>query len=284
MSQLKLFLFLALSMLLFVLSACQEAKTPTVTTESVAEESTSSTIEEEDRLQVAFIYVAEISDVGWTYSHDQGRIMLENAISDVILETTFVTLVPEGPESEPIFRQFAEQGYDLVIGTSFGYGEAIHKVAADYPQTQFVHISGMETAPNVSTLFGRIYQPRYLSGLVAGATTETNIIGYVAAFPIPEVIRGINAFTIGVREVNPEAKIHVVWTNSWFDPQKERAAAESLLALNVDVIAQHQDTLEPQQVAANNGIYSISYNSYMAPFVGGKRLDWPYVGVGNKIH
>jgi basic membrane protein A len=138
-------------------------------------------------------------------------------------------------------------------------------VAKDFPDTVFVHISGFKTAENVGTGFGKIEEPRYVSGLIAGKMTESNQIGYVAAFPIPEVIRGINAFTLGVRKANPDATVQVVWTNTWFDPQKERQAAEALLDGGADVIAQHQDTAGPQQAAEDRGLYGVGYNADMAP-------------------
>ncbi|MCA9969830.1 MAG: BMP family ABC transporter substrate-binding protein [Anaerolineales bacterium] len=225
-------------------------------------------------LKVAFVYVAPIGDLGWTWAHDQARLLLEENFGDQI-ETAFIENVPEGPESERVIRDFATKGYDLIITTSFGYMDPTVAVASEFPDIQFVHISGYKTADNVSTVFGRMYQPRYLSGLVAGAATESNIVGYVAAFPIPEVIRGINAFTLGVREVNPDAEVRVVWTNTWFDPPQEKEGAEALLSAGADVIAQHQDTTEPQKAAADSGAQSIGYDSDMRPFVGETVLTSP---------
>ena len=172
-------------------------------------------VTDEDDFKVAFVYVAPIGDLGWTWAHDQARIQLEEELG---VETAFVEMVPEGPEGERVIRDFATKGYDLIFTTSFGYMDATVAVAEEFPDTQFVHISGYKNAPNASNVFGRMYQPRYLSGLVAGASTQSNIIGYVAAFPIPEVIRGINAFTLGAREVNPDVEVRVVWTNTWFGP------------------------------------------------------------------
>lgn len=225
-------------------------------------------------LKVAFVYVAPIGDLGWTWAHDQARLSMEETFGDKV-ETAFIENVPEGPESERVIRDFATKGFDLIITTSFGYMDPTVAVAAEFPEVQFVHISGFKTSDNVSTLFGRMYQPRYLSGLVAGAATESNIIGYVAAFPIPEVIRGINAFALGVREVNPDAEVRVVWTNTWFDPPQEKEGAEALLSAGADVIAQHQDTTEPQKAAADSGAKSIGYDSDMRPFVGETVLTSP---------
>lgn len=245
--------------------------------------------EAEEPFRVAFVYVAPIGDLGWTWSHDQGRQALEEEFGDAI-ETAFIENVPEGPEAERVIRDFAQDGFDLIITTSFGYMDPTITVAEEFPEAWFVHISGFKTADNASNVFGRIYQPRYLSGLVAGSATESNIIGYVAAFPIPEVIRGINAFTLGVREVNPDAEVRVVWTNTWFGPPEEKEAATALLQVGADVIAQHQDTTEPQKAAADADAVSISYNSPMLEVVGDSVLtgpvwDWgiKYVDIVNEI-
>src|SRR3954452_22337046 len=215
-------------------------------------------------IKVGFVYVGPVGDLGWTYAHDQGRLALEAALPNV--ETGYQESVPENPaDAERVIRQFAQDGAKVIFTTSFGYMDPTINVAKDFPDTVFVHISGYKTADNVGTGFGKIEEPRYVSGEIAGQMTKTNQIGYVAAFPIPEVIRGINAFTLGVRKVNPEATVRVVWTNTWFDPAKERAAAEALLDGGADVIAQHQDTAGPQQAAEERGLYSVGYNADMAP-------------------
>jgi len=214
-------------------------------------------------LKVAFVYIGPTADLGWTYAHDQGRLALVEAHPEV--ETVYIENVDENSaDGERVIRQFAEQGQDLIIATSFGYGPAVISVAQQYPETQFIHISGYQTAENVSTGFGKIEEPRYVSGFVAGRMSPTGKLGYVAAFPIPEVLRGINAFTLGVRSANPEATVQVVWTNTWYDPQVERAAAEALLDGGADVIAQHQDTPAPQQAAEAAGLYSVGYNVDMS--------------------
>jgi basic membrane protein A len=220
-------------------------------------------------LKVAFVYVGPIGDLGWTYAHDQGRLAIEEAFPNV--ETAYVENVPETPaESERVIRDFAQKGYKVIFTTSFGYMDPTINVARDFPDTIFIHISGYKTAPNVGTGFGKIEEPRYVAGMIAGQMTTGPrgypLLGYVAAFPIPEVIRGINAFTLGVRTVNPAATIQVVWTNTWFDPPKERQAAEALLDGGADVIAQHQDTPGPMQAAEDRGKYGVGYNSDMAPF------------------
>lgn len=254
--------------------AAEPTAADTTEEETTTEETTDEAMEESEPFKVAFVYVAPIGDLGWTYAHDQGRLTLEEEFGDKI-ETAYIENVPEGPEAERVIRDFAEKGYNLIITTSFGFMDPTLTVAQEYADIQFVHVSGYKTAANMSNIFGRIYQPRYLSGLVAGAATESNIIGYVAAFPIPEVIRGINAFTLGVREVNPDAEVRVVWTNTWFGPPEEKEAAEALLAAGADVIAQHQDTTEPQKAAADAGGLSISYNSDMSAIVGDTVLTGP---------
>lgn len=254
--------------LALLIAACQPV------TETPAAEEMAGDDDMAAALKVAFVYVAPIGDLGWTYAHDQGRLFLEENLAGGA-ETTFIEMVPEGPDAERVIRDFAQKGFDLVITTSFGYMDPTLTVAQEFPDQHFVHVSGFKTADNMSTLFGRMYQPRYLSGLVAGSMTESNVIGYVAAFPIPEVIRGINAFTLGVREVNPDAEVRVVWTNTWFGPPEEKEAAEALLDQGADVIAQHQDTTEPQKAAAERGGSSIGYNSDMRVFVGDSVLTGP---------
>jgi len=214
-------------------------------------------------LRVAFVYVGPVGDLGWTWAHDQGRLAIEEQFGDQV-ETTYLESVPENPaDAERVIRDFAQQGFDLIFTTSYGYMDPTINVAAEFPDTQFVHISGFKRAENVSTAFGKIEEPRYVSGMIAGRKTTSNKIGYVAAFPIPEVIRGINAFTLGVRAVNPDAVVQVVWTNTWFDPQAEREAAEALLDGGADVITQHQDTPGPQQAAEDAGAFGIAYNADM---------------------
>jgi len=227
-----------------------------------------------EKTKVAFIYIGQPGDLGWTYEHDRGRLMLVEALGDKI-ETVTVPDVPEGPDAEKAIRDVVEAGASIVFTTSFGYMDPTLAVAEQYPEVIFEHCSGYKTNDNMSTYFGRIYQPRYLAGLVAGKMTTNNFIGYVAAFPIPEVVRGINAFTLGVKEANPDAEVHVVWTNTWYDPVKEREAAVALLDEGADLITQHQDTTEPQKAAMEYEKLSIGYDSDMAQFVGDTVLTSP---------
>ncbi len=214
----------------------------------------------EEKLKVGFVYVGPIGDGGWTYAHEQGRKYL---VDELGVEAIYKESVPEDQESEKVMRDMIDQGAKVIFATSFGYMEHVKKVAEEYPDVTFLHASGYMSGDNFGNYFGRIYQARYLSGIVAGLKTETNEIGYVAAFDIPEVVRGINAFTLGVRSVNPEAVVKVRWTNTWYDPSTEKAAAIALLDEGVDVIAQHQDTAGPQLAAEERGKSSIGYNTDM---------------------
>lgn len=217
-----------------------------------------------DGLKVAFVYVGPIGDAGWTWAHDQGRLYLEENMPGV--ETTFLESVPEGAESQAVFEDLAEEGYDLVFGTSFGYMDPMLAAAENYPDTVFEHATGFKMSDNMGNYFGAAEEARYLTGIAAGYATETNLIGYVAAFPIPEVLRGINAFTLGVRSVNPDAQVQVIWTSTWFGPDLERQAAEAVLDQGADVIAMHQDSPAPGQAADDAGAKWVGYNSDMEQF------------------
>jgi len=214
-------------------------------------------------LKIGFLYSSAVGEAGYCWAQDQGRKALEKMEG---VKTSYVEAVKEGAEAERVIENMARSGHELIFATSFGYMDPTLKVAKDFPNVKFMHCSGFKTADNVSNYFGRMYQARYLTGMVAGMMTKSNLIGYVAAFPIPEVIRGINAFTLGVRSVNPQAQVRVVWTKTWFDPALEKDAAMSLLDVGADVIAQHQDSPGPQEAAQQRGKYSIGYNSDMARF------------------
>ena len=212
-------------------------------------------------MKVGFIYISPIGEEGWSYAHDQARKFLSTLPG---VTTSYVESVPEGQDAERIIQNMARKHYDIIFATSFGYMDSMLNVAEQFPNSTFMHCSGYKTAPNMSNYFGRIYQARYLTGLVAGSMTQSNVIGYVAAFPLPEVIRGINAFTLGVRAVNPKAEVRVVWTKSWYDPAMEKSVAKNLIKEGADVIAQHQDSNGPQEAAQEQGTYSIGYNTDMS--------------------
>ncbi|NDL67342.1 BMP family ABC transporter substrate-binding protein [Anaerotalea alkaliphila] len=218
------------------------------------------TISKEDMV-VGFIYVGPIGDGGYTWAHDQGRLFLEEQLG---VKTIYKESVPENQEVEQVLRSMVDQGAKAIFATSFGYMDYVEKVSNEFPDVKFFHCSGYKTTANMANYFGRIYESRYLSGIVAGMKTESDIIGYVGAFPIPEVVRGINAFTLGAQSVNPDVKVKVVFTSTWYDPAKEKDAAISLLDQGADVIAQHQDTAGPQQAAQERGAFAIGYNSDMS--------------------
>lgn len=223
-------------------------------------------------MKVGFVYVSPIGDAGWSYAHDVGRQAVEELDG---VTTSYVEAVAEGPDSERVIQNMARKNYDVVFATSFGYMDPMLKVAKQFPKTTFMHCSGFKMADNMGNYFGRMYQARYLSGMVAGAMTKSNIIGYAAAFPIPEVIRGINAFTLGAQAVNPKTTVRVVWTKTWYDPATEKEAAKSLLDVGADVIAQHQDSPGPQEAAQEKGVYSVGYNSDMSTFAPKAHLTAP---------
>jgi basic membrane protein A len=223
-------------------------------------------------MKVGFIYVSPIGDAGWSYAHDQGRLAVEKMDG---VTTSYVEAVAEGPDSERVMLNMARKGYNVIFATSFGYMDPMLKVAKQFPQAVFEHCSGFKLASNMGNYFGRMYQARYLSGMVAGAMTKSTVLGYVAAFPIPEVIRGINAFALGAQEVNPAIQVRVVWTKTWYDPATEKEAAKSLLDAGADVIAQHQDSPGPQEAAQEKGVYSIGYNTDMSAFAPKAHLTAP---------
>jgi basic membrane protein A len=217
-------------------------------------------------MKVGFVYVGSIGDAGWTFAHDQARKYVESKLPWV--ETMYVERVPPGADFERVVREMIQQGATVIFGTSFGYMDFMVNLAAQFPNVKFMHATGFKTAPNMSAYFGRVEDARFLSGMVAGLKTKTNRLGYVAAHPIPEVILGLNAFTLGARLVNPQATVQVVWTNTWFDPAREREAAITLLDAGADVIGQHQDSPAAQQAAQERGAFGTGNNSdmrHMAP-------------------
>jgi basic membrane protein A and related proteins len=207
--------------------------------------------------------VSPVGDAGYSFAHDLGRKALDGLPG---VATSFVESVKEGPDAERVIQNMARKGFKLIFTTSYGYMDPTIKVAAEFPDVTFMHCSGYKTAKNVGAYFGRMYQARYLTGLTAGLMSKSAKVGYVAAFPIPEVIRGINAFALGVQKANPKAEVRVVWTKTWYDPATEKEAAKSLLDVGCDVIAQHQDSPGPQEAAQEKGAYSIGYNSDMSAF------------------
>lgn len=213
--------------------------------------------------KVGFVYVGPIGDHGWTYQHDQSRLAVEKALG---VTTTFVESVPEGADAERVITQLAAAGNDMIFTTSFGYMNPTLKVAKRFPKIKFEHATGYKRSDNVTTYSARFYEGRAILGTIAGKMSKSNTIGYIGSFPIPEVIRGINAFTLAARKVNPEIKVKVIWVNSWFDPGKEGDAAKTLIDQGADIISQHTDSPAPLQVAEKRGVFAFGQASDMKAF------------------
>ena len=219
-------------------------------------------------LKAGFVYIGPTGDHGWTYAHDEGRKLLE-AQSGGTVKTTFVENVPETADAERVFRDLAQKGNKIVFATSFGYMNQMVKVAKAFPNTIFMHATGYKTAPNLGVYDVRTYEGAYMLGVVAGKMSKNNKLGIVASIPIPEVIRNINAFTLGARSVNPLITTRAIWVNSWFDPGKEREAALALIAQGCDVLMQNTDSPAVAQAAQEKGVLAFGWNSDMSKF-GGK--------------
>ncbi len=229
-------------------------------------------------LKAAWVYVAPVGDVGWSYSHDLGR----RAVAKIFgsrLQTSFVENVPEGPQGEHVFRDLAMAGNQVIFATSFGYMDPVVKVARDFPHVLFEQATGYKVAPNVGEYDVRTYEGAYMAGVVAGRMTKSNKLGFVATFPIPEVVRNINAYTLGARSVNPKATTNVVWISTWYDPGKEREAALTLISQGADVLLQNSDSPAVVQAAEQKHVYAFGWDSDMYQFapkyqLGGVELDW----------
>ncbi|NUZ06884.1 BMP family ABC transporter substrate-binding protein [Piscinibacter koreensis] len=220
-------------------------------------------------LVVGFVYVTPVGDAGWTYQHDLGRRALERSLGARV-KTLAVESVPEGADAERVMRDLVGQGAKLVVATSFGYLEPALRVAADHPEVRFEHAGGYKTAPNLGTYDARYYEARWLGGYLAGRISRSGIAGYVAAFPVPEVVQGINAFALGMRAANPRAQVRVIWLDTWFDPAKERAAAQTLVDRGADVLTNHSASPAVAQAAqanfAERRVRLVGYTSDMRAF------------------
>ena len=214
-------------------------------------------------LKAAWVYVGPVGDAGWTFAHDQGRKAVEAEFGDKVA-TTFVEKVPEGADAERVIRDLAAQGNKIIFATSFGFMESMLKVAGEFPDVKFEHATGYKTAPNMRIYDAKFYEDAYLAGIIAGKMTKTNTLGFVGSFPIPEVLRNINAFTIGAQSVNPKIKTRVVWVSSWFDPPKESEAAQSLINGGADVLLQNTDSSAVLQTAEKNGKFAFGWDSDMS--------------------
>ena len=219
----------------------------------------------DDKLKVGFIYIGPIGDHGWTYAHDQGRLMVEEALGDQV-ETVYVENVPEGPDAERTIERLAREGVGLIFTTSFGYMDPTIKVATRFPDVKFEHATGYKQSENVASYNARFHEGRYVIGQIAAKMSKSGIAGYIASFPIPEVVMGINAFLLGAQTVNPDFKLKVVWVNTWFDPGKEADAAKVLIGQGADIITQHTDSTAPLQIAEEQGVLGFGQASDMIHF------------------
>ena len=231
-----------------------------------------------DPLQVGFIYVSPVGQAGWTFQHDLARQSMERALGAQV-RTRYVEAVPEGADAERVMRAMAADGARLIFATSFGYLEPALRVATDFPGVRFEHAGGYKTAANLNVYNARFYEGRWLAGWLAGKASATGVAGYVAGFPVPEVIQGINAFTLGMRAANPKATVRVLWLGTWFDPPKEREAALTLIGGGADVLTNHSGSPAVPQTAEERGVRVIGYQSDMSRFAPTMQLaavtsDW----------
>lgn len=235
----------------------------------------------DDPMKVGFVYVGPIGDHGWSYQHDQGRLSVEQHFGDKV-STTYVENVNEGADAERTIRRLAQTGHEVIFTTSFGFMNPTERVAQEFPDTTFLHATGYKRADNLGTYLSVTYEGRYVTGVAAGLVTETNTIGYIASFPIPEVIRDINATYLGAKSVNPDIDLRVVWVNTWFDPAREADAANTLMDQGVDVIVSHTDSPAPMIAAERRGNWAVGQASDMSEFGPSAHLlsvvnDWaPY--------
>jgi basic membrane protein A and related proteins len=218
-----------------------------------------------DKLKVGFIYLGPIGDLGWTYQHEQARQALVKEFGDKI-ETTYLENVPEGPDAERSIEQLVRAGNKLIFTTSFGYMDPTVKVAKKYPDVHFEHATGYKRDKNLSTYSSRWYQGRYIQGIIAAKMSKTGVLGYIGAFPIPEVISGINATMLGAQTINPNIKVKIIWANTWFDPPKEADAAKALIDQGADIIMQHTDSPAAMKIAAERGKLAFGQDSEMIKF------------------
>ena len=234
-----------------------------------------------EKLKIAFAYVGPVGDGGWTFAHDNGRKAVEKEFGDKV-QTSFVENVPESADAERVIREMASAGNKLIFGTTFGYMEPMQKVAQDFKDVKFEHATGYKTADNLRTYDSRTYEGAYMAGVVAGAMTKTNTLGVVGSVPIPEVVRNINAFTLGAQSVNPKVKTRVVWVGKWFDPPNETAAATSLINGGADVLMQNTDSSAVLQTAEKMGKRAFGWDSDMTSYgpkahLGSAVINWgPY--------
>ena len=225
----------------------------------------------DEALKVGFIYVGPIGDHGWTYQHHQGLLAVEEEFGDNV-ETVYVENVAEGPDAERVIERLARQGVGLIFTTSFGFMDPTVKVAERFPDVKFEHATGYKRADNVAIYSARFYEGRYIIGQIAAQMSNSGVAGYIASFPIPEVVRGINSFLLGAQTINPDFKLKVIWVSTWFDPGKEADAAKVLIGQGADIITQHTDSTAPLQIAEEQGVVGFGQASDMHAFAPNAQL------------
>jgi basic membrane protein A len=216
-------------------------------------------------LQIGFVYPGPIGDVGWTKQHDVARLALEKELGSKV-KTTFVENVPESADAERVIRQLILDGAKMIFTTSFGFMEPTVKLAKEFPDVTFEHATGYKLSKNLGVYQSRFYEGAFLLGLIAGKMTKSNKLGFVASYPIPEVLRNINGFTRGVRSVNDKAQVKVVWVNTWYDPSKERDAASALVNQGCDILYQNTDSVAVVQLAEEKGLFAFGQDSDMSKY------------------
>ena len=275
----KKWLIAGLLMLVFVLGACSQAAQDTELEDASASEKKKGAAETDGEKvpRVAFVYIGVPADGGWTKTHDEGRELVDKTFG---ITSTTVENVPEGPDSARIIEELA-QNHDIVFTTSYGYMDPTINVAKKYPDVLFLHATGYKTAENVGTYQVKGWESGYLSGIAAGSMTENGKIGYVGAFPIPEVIYTINAFTLAAQTAKPDLDVSVVWSNTWFDPTAERQAAETLLDQDIDVLANYQDSPAGIQAAAERGVWGMGNDADMSEYAPDTYITNPVIHWGD---
>ncbi|RRD42797.1 BMP family ABC transporter substrate-binding protein [Comamonadaceae bacterium OH3737_COT-264] len=216
-------------------------------------------------VKVAFAYIGPVGDGGWTFAHDNSRQAMVAKLGDKV-QTKFVESVPESADAERILRGFAAEGNTIIFGTTFGYMDYMARLAQDFPNIKFEHATGYKTAANLSAYDSRTYEGAYMAGIVAGAMTQSNVLGVVGSVPIPEVIRNINSFTLGAQSVNPKITTKVVWVNEWFNPPKETEAATSLINNGADILFQNTDSAAVLKTAQEKGKRAFGWDSDMTAY------------------
>ena len=223
------------------------------------------TAQAQEPVKAAFLYVGPVSDHGWTYAHDQARLAMEAELGDAV-ETTFLESVSEGADAVRALERLARSGNDIIFATSFGYMESVGEVAARFPDVKFEHATGYQSADNFANYNGHFYEGRYVLGKIAGLETESNTIGYIASYAIPEVVSGINAFMLGAQSVNPDVEVKIIWVNTWYDPPREAEAANALIDQGADILVQHTDSTAMLQTAQERGVRGFGNDSDMSAF------------------